>query len=275
VSPPALADLGDRIWLVLGGGGLKGLAHVGAWRALEEVEIAPSGIVGTSIGSLIGCCFAGGVSWQELERTALGLKKTDIIRVNRRVVWVNGIKQQSVFRGDTLREYYERVLPVRDWADLAIPVQVNAVSLGKGESVWFGPGGRTDASMLDAVHASSSLPVLYPPVAIGDDFFVDGGTLDMLGLDRAAELGATGIIAIDTGSGGDEDPQTVVDQGMVGVHQRVFGIMTGRRRREKLAAWDRLPTRVVRPELDGLGTFDFGRIPYFLEEGYRAVKALE
>ena len=269
-----MADLGDRIWLVLGGGGLKGLAHVGAWKALGEAGITTSGIVGTSIGSLIGCCFAGGASWQELESAALALKKTDIIRVNRRVVWVNGIKQQSVFRGDTLREYFDQTLGARQWADLEIPVQVNAVSLGSGESVWFGPGGRTDASILDAVHASSSLPVLYPPVAIGDDYFVDGGTLDMLGLDRAADQGATGIIAIDTGAGGDEDPQMVVRQGMVGVHQRVFGIMTGRRRREKLAEWDRLPTRIVRPELDGFGTFDFSQIPFFLAEGYRAVKAL-
>lgn len=274
MTPSNLADLGDRIWLVLGGGGLKGMAHVGAWRALGEMGITPSGIVGTSIGSLIGCCLSGGATWRELEATASSLKKTDIIRVNRRVVWVNGIKQPSVFRGDTLREYFERILPVREWAELTIPVQVNAVSLGRGESVWFGPGGRTDASILDAVHASSSLPVLYPPVAIADDYFVDGGTLDMLGLDRAAELGATGIIAIDTGAGGDEDPQVVVDQGMVGVHQRIFGIMTGRRRREKLASWDRLPLRVVRPQLDGFGTFDFSRIPYFLEEGYRTVQAL-
>ncbi len=266
------SHLGDRVWLVLGGGGLKGLAHVGVWRALEESRFRLAGLVGTSIGALLACRFAGGAPSQDLERAALDLRKIDIVRVNRRVVWVNGIRQQSVFRGDVLRDYISSVLPTGDWQDLSLPCQVNAVSLRTGESVWFGVGARTDASILDAVHASASLPVLYPPVPIGDDYFVDGGVVDMLGLERATAMGATGIIAVDTGSGGKEDPAAVVEQGMVGVHQRVFGIMSGRRRRRKITAWSGPPLRLVRPRLDGYGVFDFESVRYFLEEGYRAMR---
>lgn len=266
------ADLGDRVWLVLGGGGLKGLAHVGAWRALTEARFKLAGVVGTSIGSLLACRFAGGARWEDLERAAHELRKTDIVRVNRRVVWVNGIRQSSVFRGDVLRDYLAGVLPAGTWKDLSLPCQVNAVSLRTGESEWFGVGARTDASILDAVHASASLPVLYPPVPIGDDYFVDGGVVDTLGLERATAMGATGIIAVDTGSGGKEDPSVVVEQGMVGIHQRVFGIMSSRRRRRKITAWSGPPLRLVRPRLDGYGVFDFESVAYFLEEGYRAMR---
>ena len=52
--------VGERPWLVLGGGGLKGLAHLGAWRALRDAGFEPEGILGTSIGALVGACLAGG-----------------------------------------------------------------------------------------------------------------------------------------------------------------------------------------------------------------------
>ena len=57
-----LEDLGDTPWVVLGGGGLKGLAHVGAWRALTEAGVQPAGIVGTSIGALAGALAASAMT---------------------------------------------------------------------------------------------------------------------------------------------------------------------------------------------------------------------
>ena len=82
-----LEELGEQPWAVLGGGGLKGLAHIGAWQALEESGIRPLGIVGTSIGALVGAALAGGLGWRDLAPLAISLKKEDIIRVNRRAVW--------------------------------------------------------------------------------------------------------------------------------------------------------------------------------------------
>jgi len=274
-SESPLTDPDGRVWLVLGGGGLKGLGHIGAWRALSEAGVRLSGIVGTSIGALLAVNFAAGARWENLRERALDLKRTDLVRINRRVVWVNGIRQPSVFRGDVLRSYYESQIPTESWDSLDLPCQINATSLRSGQGVWFGKGGRTDVSILDAVQASSALPVLYPPVQIDDDHFVDGGATDMLGLDRAADLGATRIIAIDTGSGGDQDPDEVVKQGLVGIQQRLFAMMTSRRRAGKLAAWCRVPVTLVRPKVDGYGVFDFDQIEYFIEEGYRAtVEAL-
>ena len=266
-----VGSLGDRVWLVLGGGGLKGLAHIGAWRALGEAGIAVEGIVGTSIGALVGALIASGRNWREMRTLARALRRQDIVRVNRRAVLFNGIRQQSVFRGDTLREYYGRVFEDVSWKDLKLPLLINAVDLATARTEWFGAGERTDVALVDALYASSALPVLYPPAEVGTQALVDGGTAHPLALRRAAETGASGVIGIDVGAGETGDAEEILRQGMIAVHQRIFGIMTWRRRRDELATWDGVPLLYVRPRLDGFGTFDFDRIEYFVEEGYRAM----
>lgn len=271
--PSGRGSLGRRVWLCLGGGGLKGLAHVGAWRALSEAGVAVQGIVGTSIGALVGALIARGATWEELSELAADLTKDDIVRVNRRAVLINGIRQPSVFRGSPLRDYFERLLPAGGWGDLAIPLQINAVELERGRTIWFGPGARTDVSLLDAVYASAALPVLYPPATIDGVAFVDGGTEHPLPLERAAALGATGIVGVDVGSGESADSEAILAQGMIGVHSRIFSIMTYRRRRELVAEWKGPPLLYVRPDLEGYGTFDFDHVEYFAEEGYRATRA--
>ena len=266
-----LGSLGERIWLVLGGGGLKGLAHIGAWRALAEAGVAVQGIVGTSIGSLVGALAAAGADWKEMRAAARALRRQDIVRINRRAVLFNGIRQISLFRGDTLEEYYEGILPPGGWSDLKIPLLVNAVDLATGKTEWFGRGARLDLTLGDALYASSALPVLYPPLLVDGRALVDGGTEHPLGLSKAAEQGATGLIGIDVGAGEVADADAIMAQGMLAVHQRIFAIMTYRRRKDLLDHWDGPPLMYVRPRLDGYGTFDFDAVEYFVEEGYRAM----
>jgi NTE family protein len=270
--PGDLDALGDAPWLVLGGGGLKGLAHVGAWQALEEAGVAPVGIVGTSIGALVGACLAGGMRWRELVPLAFALRRSDIARINRRALLLNGVRQESILLGEPLRRYIDRVLPVRSWDDLELPLQVNAVDLETGATVWFGTDADTSVGLVDAIYASAALPVLYPPARIGGRVYVDGGVEFSLPLLRAAELGASGIVAIDPGSGRHSHPRRVLEQGMLAVHQRIFSMMTWRKRTDLVAAWREPPLVYVRPRMAGIGTFDFDRVQYFLEEGYRAAR---
>ena len=271
--PAPLERLGGRIWAVLGGGGLKGLAHVGAWQALDEAGVRVSGIVGTSIGALIGACVAGGMGWRDLVPLAFALRKEDIVRINRRAVLINGIRQESLFYGDPLREYIERVLPVKRWEDLEVPLQVNAVDLESGHTHWFGTDADTDVPLVDAVYASTALPVFYPPARIGERVYVDGGAEFSLPLHRAAELGASGVVGVDVGQGRQSHPHELIAQGMLAIHQRVFAIMSWRKRADMVSHWTGPPLLFVRPRLDGYQTFDFDHVQYFLEEGYRAARA--
>jgi NTE family protein len=266
-----LGSLGERIWLVLGGGGLKGLAHIGVWRALGEAGVPVAGVVGTSIGALVGALIASGTSWGEMRRLARELRREDIARVNRRAVLFNGIRQVSVFRGDVLHEFYESILPGVGWDSLRLPLLVNAVDLATGRTTWFGTGERTDVALVEALYASSALPVLYPPAAIGEAAFVDGGTEHPLALARADATDGTGLIGVDVGAGETGESARILEQGMIAVHQRIFSIMTWRRRNDLVRHWRGKPLLYVRPRLDGFGTFDFDQVEYFVEEGYRAM----
>jgi NTE family protein len=262
-----------RTVLVLGGGGVKGLTHVGAWRALQDAGVVVSEIVGVSIGALVGACVAGGQGAPELSAAALALKKPDIVLLNRWTVLFNGIRQSSVFQNVALYSYIESVLPVKTFAELDLPLNMNAVNLETGDMVWFGAGAREDIGLADAVYASCALPVFYPPAVIDGDYYVDGGVVDPLPIERAAERGAELIIAIDAGAGKERDSLDTVQKGLVAIHHRVVEIMGWRRKQELLDNWNGPRLVYVRPQLDGFSTFDFAQNAFFLQEGYRATMA--
>ena len=262
-----------RTILVLGGGGVKGMTHAGAWRAIADAGIEVSEIVGTSIGALVGACIAGGQGWEELEAAAVALKKPDIVLLNRWALLLNGIRQPSIFQSEALQSYIAGVIPVPQFGDLGMPLSVNAVDLETGEMEWFGAGGRTDVDVATAVYASCALPLFYPPAQIGDQHFIDGGVVDPLPIQRAADRGADLIIAIDAGAGKVRDSLDTVQNGLVAIHHRVMEIVGWQRKQELLANWKSPRLIYVRPNLDGFSTFDFGQTAFFLEEGYRATAA--
>ncbi|MGH7482754.1 MAG: patatin-like phospholipase family protein [Longimicrobiales bacterium] len=259
-----------KVTLVLGGGGLKGLAHVGAWRAVLEAGISVSEIIGTSIGALVGACIAGGSPVAELERRALALRRSDIVVLNRWALLLNGIRQPAVFRAEPFHAFIASVLPVERFEQFGLPCSMNAVDLESGEELWFGAGGRRDVPVADAVYASSALPLFYPPGLIGQRRFADGGVADSLPLERARQRGADRIIAIDVGAGPRKDALDTLAKGLVAIGHRVYDIMNYRRKRLLLDTWQGPELMYVRPKLDGYSTFDFGSTGYFLEEGYRA-----
>jgi NTE family protein len=263
----------ERVVLVLGGGGVKGTAHAGAWRALREADVEVAEIVGTSIGSLVGASIAGGSTPDELEAQARALTKKDIVDVNRWALLPMGIRQQSIFQGEALREYIQRVLPVSEWSELEIPLTINAVDLESGETVWFGAGGRMDVSLVDAVYASSALPVFYPPLAVNGMHLVDGGVMDTVAVTRGAERRADRIIAVHASAGRVKDARDTVEKGMVAIQHRVLDIMSYARRQLVEEHWAGPPVLHVRPNVSGYSTFDFDAVDYFLEEGYRATRA--
>lgn len=262
----------ERVILVLGGGGVKGMAHVGAWKALEEAGLEVAEIVGTSIGALVGACIAGGLGWRELAPRAVALRKRDIVSMNGRSLLVNGVRQRSVFHGERLAEYIAATLPVERFEELDLPLAVNAVDLETGTTEWFGAGGRSDVSLAEAVYASCALPVFYPPAEIGGRHYVDGGVGAALAVERAKERGADVVVAVDVSAGAEKDALDTISKGMVAIHHRVYDIMSHAQRMAQLDGWSGPPLIHIRPRLDGISTFDFTRTHYFLEEGYRAAR---
>lgn len=263
----------ERVVLVLGGGGVKGTAHAGAWRALCEAKVAVAEIVGTSIGALVGASIAGGTEADELESQARALVKKDIVDINRWALLPMGIRQRSIFQGEALREYIARVLPETEWSALRIPLTVNAVDLETGHTIWFGVGGRTDVPLVDAIYASSALPPFYPPLSVDGMHLVDGGVADTLPITKAADRRADRIVAVNAASGRTRDAADTVDKGLIAIQHRVMDIMAFARRELVEDMWMGPPVIHVRPDVAEYSTFDFEAVDYFLEEGYRSTKA--
>lgn len=268
----------ERVVLVFSGGGLRGLVHVGAWKALLELGLRPHAIVGTSIGALVGAAAAAGADWDMVERAARSVVRKEIATLDRRVLLLNGVRRPALFRGDVLRQYMERLVPARTFDDLVIPLQVNAVNLGSGEMRWFGTRvgeveADSTADLLDAVWASCSVPTFYPPVEIDGAYYLDGGILDTFALERAVTLGASWILAVDaTTEGVGDDPAEIIEEGMLAINERVFGIVAGARRRAVLEAWSGPPLTVVRPAAAHVPAFDFDFNDYLVDEGHRAMR---
>lgn len=259
--------------LVLGGGGMKGVAHIGAWKALEEAGVRVDAIVGCSIGALIGCSIAGGAGWRELAKIARGLTKDDIVAINRRAVLFGGVREEAVFVGEHYADWIRRNLPLKSFADARLPVRVNSVSLVSGKTVWFGTGVREDVTPADAVYASCAIPIYFPPYRLSGDVLVDGGVLDVLPVHAAVEWGAERIIAVDVGSEMVPPAEGYFDRGMIAIHDRVLTLnLDQQRRRAMREEWEGPPLLLIRPRIGHLGGWDFDRTQFFLEEGYRAAR---
>ncbi|HST63314.1 MAG TPA: patatin-like phospholipase family protein [Longimicrobium sp.] len=271
-TPFRPAPARPRTVLVLGGGGMKGTAHVGVWKAVEEAGIRPDAIIGCSIGSLIATSIAGGLGWRELADVARGLRKEDIVQINRRAVWMGGVREESVFDGATYRNWIARTLPLKNFADAQIPVRVNAVSLVNCGEVWFGSGLDEEVSPADAVYASCAIPIYYPPLRLNGDVLVDGGVLDTLPVKQAFEWGADRVIAVDVGAEIQPPAADYFERGMIAIHERVLAMNIAGQRQRALETWKDKPVVMIRPRIGHLGTWDFARTQYFLEEGYRAAR---
>jgi NTE family protein len=262
-----------RTVLVLGGGGMKGVAHIGVWKALEEAGVRVDAVIGCSIGALIGCAVAGGHGWRELAKVARALTKDDIVSINRRAVLFGGVREEAVFDGEHYKEWIRRNLPLKQFGDARFPVRVNAVSLVSGESRWFGTGVDEETAPVDAIYASCAIPIYFPPAKLNGDVLVDGGVLDVLPIRAAAEWAGERIIAVDVGAEITPPAEGYFEHGMIAIHDRVLTLnLDQQRKRAQEDAWTGPPLLIIRPRIGHLGGWDFDRTQFFLEEGYRAAR---
>jgi len=183
--------------LVLGGGGMRGMAHVGILRALKTLDIKYDAIVGTSIGSLVGAMAAGGASVDEIERTVSMVQKENTFRLNFVKFLMKGVRTPSVYSGDTFRDRLHDLVPHRSFKELDVPFYCNAIRLEDGGSVFFGTPGFDEVPLLDALYASCCLPGVFEPWENDGFHYMDGGITDAVPLRFAKSLQPDLIIAVD------------------------------------------------------------------------------
>ena len=266
----------DRVVLVLSGGGMKAMAHIGALRALEECGLAPAEIVATSGGALIGALAAGGLEYGAVVRLVMGIRAADLVAPARADVLFRGLHAASVLKPQPLRALLDRLVPVNDFSKLRIPLRITATDLDSGELVVFGAAGRTCCPVSEAVYASMALPPFFPPALIEGRRYADGGVRAVLPLDLAAGAGADLVVAVDVGpilEGPGQEERSV--PALVDLADRALSIAMADQRLRTIREWradsGRPPLVLVTPPVDPHGTFAFDRTAEFIEAGYRAM----
>ena len=110
-AKPSEGIAGRKIALVLGGGGIKGFAHIGVLKALEERGLRPARYAGTSIGAMVGAAAVAGMSPDELARRAESLRRRDLFRINHFGMLMDRMKSASIYLEEPLRALCQAIVP--------------------------------------------------------------------------------------------------------------------------------------------------------------------
>ncbi|MEI7653262.1 MAG: patatin-like phospholipase family protein [bacterium] len=147
---------------VLSGGGARGYAHLGVIQALSERGIVPSAISGTSAGAIIGAFLANGYTVAEIRQRISATFRPS------RLPWVEIAK--GIYTLKNLDDFLQANLKITRFEDLPIRLHVTATNYNDGRQKIFSSG-----SIIDAVLAATSIPLLFPPTIIDEVPYVDGG----------------------------------------------------------------------------------------------------
>jgi NTE family protein len=264
-----------RIALVLGGGGLKGFAHIGVLRALGELGIVPETYAGTSIGAMIAAAHLGGTPVANLASRAESLRRKDLFRVNHFGMLLDRMQSHSIYLEEPLREMCNGAIPDGTFRALPHRLLVNTVDIDRGARVVWGLPGLQDVNVRDAVYASCALPGFFPPGHVGDRTCIDGGVVDNLPVSITAQF-ADLIIAVDVGSS-DAVQETRADtQGFATIYMRAATMMFHALQQYPLERWHGPPMVLIRPKVNDANWLSFTDTAANIAEGYRAaMKALE
>ena len=283
-SPPAPRP---RLVLALSGGGARGIAHVGVLQAFEERGIPVDGIVGTSMGAVVGGIYATGHSANDLERIVQSLDWESIFsgEPDRRLVPVG--RREDRYRpfaglgfdfwdlrlpGGLLAEYrvnrflIEHLAPAGyaaggDFDALPIPFRAVAAALEDGRRVVIDRG-----DLARAVRASMSIPLALPPVDWGGRPLVDGGIVDNLPVAEACRFEADLVVAVDARSAPLEADEY---RSAFGVASQVSNVLTERANDEFASE----PDVLVTPDLGKHGFNDYTGLDRLVARGREAALA--
>lgn len=177
------------IGLALGGGGARGLAHIGVLKVIERERINIACMSGTSMGGVIAAAYAAGVPLDQimLEAERLGNLTRMFELIDRKFHLFSGI-----FNNAGIQKYLRRLLGAHDtFESLRFPVALSAVDNRTGREVVLQSG-----NLLLAVNATMALPGVVAPVVLGDMLLSDGGTLNNVPADLVRSMGAEKVIAV-------------------------------------------------------------------------------
>ncbi len=238
-----------RLALALGAGTARGFAHVGVLKVFESHGIPVGLVVGTSVGSLVGCMYAFGHPVYEIQKMAMALERSDVVDL---IVPDNGF-----VRGEKLEAYVNRLVEDTPMEEFPVPFHAVATDIAAGREKVLSKGNAGAA-----VRASCSIPGIFQPVKIDGGTYVDGGLVSPVPVDAARGLGADAVIAVDISGGVDG----TVPGGILDTLIQSAGIMYA-----KIAeVQDARADIVIRPQVGHIFAGDFTMRHEAILEGEKA-----
>ena len=260
-----------RIALALGSGGMKGMAHVGVLRALEEAEIRPTVYAGSSAGALVAAAAAHGIALAEMESIAKRLRRRRLFQIDFLSLLRRGLRAPALYRGAPLRELCAELFGRTTFRQLRTPLVVSSVDVETAVPLWWGAASWPDVPVADAVYASCAMPGLLPPGRVCGRICVDGGVLDPLAIRGVGPLADLVIaVALDGATAPARETTTMSTAPTLWWHaQRV---VTHDVARHTLARWDGPPLLVIRPELRDVYPLRRSDPSKVIAAGYKAAR---
>jgi NTE family protein len=289
-SPAAqAANARPRIGLVLGGGGARGIAHIGVLKVLEEMRIPVDCIAGTSMGSIVGGVYAAGMPPGEMEKRVLAINWDDVFddRIRRESLTLRRkddertplLRPEFGYRDGAvqlptgaitgrkldllLRDLTSSVPGSTPFDKLAIPYRAIATDLESGDMVVFDKG-----FLSQAMRASMSVPGAFDPVDVDGRLLVDGGLVRNVPVDIVRDMCADVVIAVDVGAL-NRKRDTLVS--LPAVLDQMVNISIRRNADESLATLKAGDVKIV-PDLGDIGSVSFSRGREAIDIGEKAAR---
>ncbi len=268
-----------EVGLALSGGAVRGMAHIGVLKYLEERGVSADFTAGTSAGSLMGAMYAAGFSAEQIERIALEIDWKDIVKsitgvrfprkgIALEINWKDIVKSitgvrfpskglvNTEFLGGIMKEYLGQAKIER----LEKPFIAVSVDITGSQVVHLDKGELTSALM-----ASCAIPGIFTPVDRDGLILVDGGVLQNLPTRPLVDRGIKTVIAVDLNAHSDRSgpPQNIFD-----IIFRSISMMA----REKDEQDGKLAAYWLKPDLSKIGPWEFDKTEELIELGYREAK---
>lgn len=264
-----------RVGIAFGAGGARGIAHILMIEALEDLDIKPSLISGSSIGAIVGAFYAAGFSSTEMKQFLHELinpksdsvfdflLKSDFIKLFS-MIDPQFIKSGFI-KGDKFQKFLEAHLNVKKFEELKIPLKIVATDYWNKEEVIFKKG-----DLIPAIKASYSLPGLFTPIKINNKVLIDGGVVNPLPFDLLIdECDVT--IAIDVtalkSKNNDEIPATF--DSVFTTYQTMQNSII----KERLKFLK--PDIYIKPEIYNVKVFDFIKADSIIKQAIKAKEKLK
>jgi len=270
--------------LVLSGGGAKGAAHIGILKALEENNLLPSAIAGTSIGAIVGGLYAIGYNAKSLEKILKNFSKNyftfldpcysqyaqSIFQLASR----STITMSGLIKGDKIESYLKKLTKNKKITETNIRFIAPCVDLITSKTIAYTNNldnlpqtqnivWKNDATLAQVMRASSSLPAIFYPKKLNRTLLIDGGITDNLPINLLYMTGEKNIIAIDLSQEYEKPKNTGIFELLV----HSFEIMQLNNKKNLLGKEKLLISIKFHEEIDLL---DFQNMPKLINLGYKA-----